>query len=80
MAPRPQLGDLIIRNTVNQQVDVVDANGHHVAGPFDSFVAAHHYAHAETKGGAVWHQAVDFRGRPLGDPAPVPVTPDRLKP
>lgn len=75
MPTHPQPGDLVIRNTVNQQFDIVDANGRHVAGPFELFVTAHIHARVEGPGGAVWQQAVDFRGRPLGDPARVAGTP-----
>ena len=75
MATSPQPGDLIIRNTAAQQFEIFDARGRHFAGPFDSFVSAHVCARVEAKDSAVWQQAVDFRGRPLGDPAPVPATP-----
>jgi hypothetical protein len=68
--PRP--GDLLIRNTLNERFEIVDADGHHVAGPFDSFVAARLRAVIESKGGAVWQQPFDLSGLALGDPVVVP--------
>ncbi len=72
MLTSPQPGDLLIRNTLNERFEIVDADGHHVAGPFESFVAAHFRALIESKGGAVWQQAFDDRGLPTGDPVVVP--------
>jgi hypothetical protein len=68
--PRP--GDLIIRNTLNERFEIFDADGHHVAGPFESFDAARFRALIESKGGAVWQQAFDVGGLALGDPVVVP--------
>ena len=68
--PRP--GDLLIHNTLNERFDIFDADGHHVAGPFDSFVAARFRALIESKGGAVWQQMFDVDGLALGDPVVVP--------
>ena len=72
MLTSPQPGDLLIRNTQNERFEIFDAVGHHVAGPFESFVAAHFRALIESKGGAVWQQAFDVRGLPLGEPVIVP--------
>jgi uncharacterized protein YqjF (DUF2071 family) len=72
MLTGPQPGDLLIRNTLNERFEIVDADGNHVAGPFESFVAARFRALIESKGGAVWQQAFDVRGLPLGDPVVVP--------
>jgi hypothetical protein len=72
MLTGPQPGDLIIRNTLNERFEVFDADGHHVAGPFESFVAANLRARIESKGGAVWQQAFDSGGLALGDPVVVP--------
>jgi hypothetical protein len=77
MATGPQPGDLIIRTTLNAQFDVVTADGRHLAGPFDSFLTAHVCARVEAKGAFVWQQVTDLRGRPLGDPTLVPVTPHK---
>ena len=68
--PRP--GDLLIRNTLNERFEIVDAAGNHVAGPFESFDAARFRAVIEARGGAVWQQAFDVRGLPLGEPLVVP--------
>jgi hypothetical protein len=72
MLTSPQPGDLMIRNTLNERFEIFDADGHHVAGPFESFVAAHLRALIESKGGAVWQQAFDLSGRALGDPVVIP--------
>ena len=68
----PQPGDLLIRNTMNERFDIVDADGLHVAGPFESFIAARFRALIESKGGAVWQQSFDVSGLALGDPVVVP--------
>jgi uncharacterized protein YqjF (DUF2071 family) len=68
--PRPV--DLVIRNTLNERFEIFDADGHHVAGPFESFVAARFRALIESKGGAVWQQAFDVSGLALGNPVVVP--------
>ena len=72
MLTGPQPGDLLIHNTLNERFEIFDADGHHVAGPFDSFIAARFRALIESKGGAVWHQAFDVDGLALGDPVVVP--------
>ena len=72
MRTGPQPGDLLIRNTLNERFEIFDADGHHVAGPFESFVAARFRALLESKGGAVWQQAFDGGGLALGDPVVVP--------
>ena len=72
MLTGPQPGDLLIHNTLNERFEIFDADGHHVAGPFDSFVAARFRALIESKGGAGWHQAFDADGLALGDPVVVP--------
>ena len=41
MLTGPQPGDLMICNTLNERFEIFDADGHQVAGPFESFVAAH---------------------------------------
>ena len=68
--PRP--GDLLIHNTLNERFEIFDADGRHVAGPFESFVAARFRAVVASNGGAVWQQAFDVDGRALGDPVVVP--------
>ena len=72
MLSHPKSGDLVIRNTLNEHFDIVDVDGRHVAGPFDSFVAARFRALIESKGGAVWQQAFDATGSSVGDPVVVP--------
>ena len=72
MLSHPKSGDLVIRNTLNERFEIFDADGHQVAGPFESFVAAHFRALIESKGGAVWQQAFDAGGLPLSDPVVVP--------
>jgi hypothetical protein len=72
MLTRPRPGDLIIRNTLNERFEIFDADGRHVAGPFESFDAARYRAIIESAGGAVWQQAFDVAGLALGDPIVVP--------
>ena len=72
MLTGPQPADLMIRATLNERFEIFDAAGHHVAGPFESFLAAHLRALIESKGGAVWQQAFDVSGRALSDPVVVP--------
>jgi hypothetical protein len=64
----PQPGDLVIIGTVSQQW-FVEADARHVAGPFDTFDAAHKWALARGKNVQVWNQPTDARGRPFGMPA-----------
>ena len=68
----PQPGDLIIHNTSNERFDIVNTDGQHVAGPFETFLAAHLRALIESKGGAVWQQSLDVGGQAVGEPAVVP--------
>ena len=56
MLTGPQPADLMIRNTLDERFEIFDADGQHVAGPFDSFLAAHLRALIESKSGAVWQQ------------------------
>ena len=49
MATGPQLGDVIVRNTFNGGFDIVEADGHFVAGPFDTFGAALEFAKIEAE-------------------------------
>ena len=72
MLTGPQPGDLIIHNTVDERFEIFDADGQHVAGPFESFIAAHLRARIESKSGAVWPQAFDLSGQALGEAAVVP--------
>ena len=72
MLTGPQPGDLIIHNTLDERFEIFDADGQHVAGPFESFIAAHLRARIESKSGAVWQQAFDLSGRALGEAAVVP--------
>ena len=72
MLSGPQPGDLFIRNTLNERFEILDADGQHVAGPFESFDAAHFRARIESKGGVVWQQMFDLAGRALGEPFVIP--------
>lgn len=72
MLTGPQPGDLIIHNTLDERFEIFDADGHPVAGPFDSFLAAHLRARIESKSGTVWQQVFDPRGQALAAPAVVP--------
>ena len=81
MATGPQPGDLIIRNTVNLQFEIVVASdGRRIGGPFNSFAAAHARARRTAGNGArLWQQSVDVRGRSLGRPVPVLAMGPQLK-
>lgn len=72
MLSQPKSGDLVIRNTLNERFEIFDADGQHVAGPFESFDAARFRALIESRGGAVWQQSFDVAGSALGDPVVVP--------
>jgi hypothetical protein len=72
MLSHPKPGDLVIRNTLNETFEIFDAEGGHIAGPFESFDAARFRALIESKGGAVWQQPFDVSGSALGDPVVVP--------
>jgi len=72
MLKSPQSGDVIIHNTLNERYEIFDSDGRHVAGPFETFLAAHLRAIIESNGGVVWQQALDVAGRAVGDPAVVP--------
>ena len=72
MLKRPQPGDVIIHNTVNERYEIFDCDGRLVAGPFETFLAAHLRAVIESKGGVVWQQTLDLSGHAVGDPAVVP--------
>ena len=72
MLTGPQPGDLIIHNTLDERFEIFDADGQHVADPFESFIAAHLRARIESKSGTVWQQAFDLSGRALGEAAVVP--------
>ena len=71
MARGPQPGDVIVRNIVTGGFEIIKADGKHLAGPFDSFVAAYECAKAEAKTAEIWQQALEHRGRPLGLPGRV---------
>lgn len=71
MASGPQPGDVIVRNLPITGYEIVEANGKHIAGPFESFVAAYECARVEAKGAEVWQQTLDDRGRPVGPPGRV---------
>lgn len=75
MATGPQPGDLIIRNTANEHFEVFAVDGKHLAGPFESFPAAHAHARVVAKGADVWQQMYDHRLRPMGQPLLIPPLP-----
>ena len=63
----PRQGDALLRGDAIQGFNVVDAISlQPIAGRIFSREAAMDVA--RLYGGAVWHQTVDNRGRPLGDP------------
>jgi hypothetical protein len=64
----PKFGDVLIRGDLNGGYEVVDAvtlqplsSGH--CATLDAALTV-----ARLRGGRIWQQAVDHRGRPLGDP------------
>lgn len=60
--------DVVIRNTANQEFEVVDAVTYqHIAGPFASFAVAMTVARYYTTGN-VFQQVLDHRGRVMGNP------------
>ena len=60
--------DVVIRNTINEDFDLLDAQSHqHLAGPYHSFAAAVAVARSYTTG-KVFQQILDNRGRVMGDP------------
>lgn len=71
--PIPQSGDILIRGTSGDDGfdlhEVITLK--RLAGPFETFAAAVAAARAK-KPRAIWHQTVDDRGRPLGDPFRLP--------
>ena len=79
MATGPQPGDLIIRNTVTLHFEVLTIDGGRIAGPFKSFAAARTRAQRTADGATIWQQAVDVRGRALGQPVRVPSAPVHLR-
>ena len=63
--------DIIIRNTANQEYELLDAGElHQVAGPYTSFAVAVHAARSYTTGN-IYQQVVDNRGRVMGEPLPI---------
>jgi len=67
MVVSPKLGDVLLRGTPDTGFVLVDAvTLQHVAGPLPSLPAA---VEAAQRHGApaIWQQAVDNRGRPLGE-------------
>lgn len=60
--------NVVIRNTVNEDFDLLDAQSHkHLAGPYHSFAVAIAVARSYTTG-QVFQQVLDNRGRAMGDP------------
>ena len=65
----PHIGDVLIRNLPDHGYEVVCAiTRRHLAGPFpklvDALLAARDSAR---RGGGIWQQTADHRGRPMGD-------------
>ena len=70
--------DVVIRNTANEEFEVIDAETHeHLGGPYHSFALAIAAAGAQTSGN-VFQQVLDNRGRAMGDP--LPIRPHPLQP
>jgi hypothetical protein len=71
--PIPLRGDILIRASwVSGNYSLIDViSREHVAGPFNDFAGAVAEArHRHVR--AIWQQHHDTRGRPLGDPFPLP--------
>ena len=63
--------DVIIRNTANEDFELVDAETlEHLAGPFHSFAVALAAARASTTRNH-FQQVPDNSGRAMGDPRPI---------
>ena len=63
--------DVIIRNTANEDVELVDAETlEHLAGPFHSLAVALAAARASTTGN-YFQQVPDNSGRAMCDPRPI---------
>jgi hypothetical protein len=72
--PAPQVGDILIRPGAAAAdtfilVDVV--TGKYVGGPFRGLALAVGAAKSKAPR-AIWHQNVDERGRPMGEPFKLP--------
>ena len=62
-----ETGDLLIRGSGHARFLVLDATSHETLTVCATFNEAIGFA-ARRNTGAVWHQATDNRGRPMGDP------------
>ena len=62
-----QSGDLLIRGAGDARFAVLDACSNETLAVCATFNEAISFA-ARRNSGAVWHQATDNRGRPMGDP------------
>ena len=68
MTPR----DVLIRNASPDAYLVADAlSSRTLAGPFPSLVDAITTARLLSRGGSIWRENVDDRGRPLGEAIPL---------
>ena len=67
MLTGPQPGDLLIHNTLNERFEIFDADGHHVAGPFQSFVTRRVFEPLSIKSLGPLQQAFNVQGLALGD-------------
>jgi hypothetical protein len=66
----PKFGDVLIRGEVGGGFEIVDAvTRDRLSGHVPSLQQA--IVIARLKGGRIWQQAVDARGRALGDPVPL---------
>ena len=60
--------DVVIRNTMNEDFEIVDAESfEHLTGPYHSFAVAIAAARSYTTG-QVFQQVLDHRGRVMGEP------------
>lgn len=73
----PQRGDVLICDVMERPGEyfVADAATHGILrGPFNSLQEAATVAIELAKGGTVWREHLDNRGRPLGPATPYPVS------
>ena len=64
---KPRFGDVLIRGDIDGGYEVVDALSHQRLVETHSATLAEALVVARLRGGRIWQQAVDRRGRPLSD-------------
>ena len=66
----PKFGDVLIRGDVSGGYEVVDAVTLQLLSEVHASTLPEALVIARLRGGRIWQQAVDRRGRALSDPAP----------